>query len=127
MLAELPTAAVLCPQYRLASNPGGSFPAQLQDAVTAYRHLLDEQKIPAARILVSGDSAGAHIAINLLRYLHENPGLLPLPRALLLHSPWVDLTPSELDYGAWAQRARLFIDGVSRVGRQGVRSGRCEA
>ena len=89
---ELPAAAAFCPQYRLASNPGGVFPAALQDAVTAYRYLLVDQRIEASRIVLSGDSSGAHLVIGLLRYLTENKDLLPLPAAALLHSPWVDLT-----------------------------------
>ena len=83
-------AKVFCPQYRLASNSGGHFPAALQDAVTAYQYLLDKG-IPAKKIVISGDSAGGNLALALLRYLSDNEGLLPDPSAALLWSPWLDL------------------------------------
>ncbi|KAI4233406.1 MAG: hypothetical protein L6R40_007070 [Gallowayella cf. fulva] len=80
---------VLGLQYRIASNPGCRFPAALQDAVTAYQCLLD-RGIPASSIVVSGDSAGANLAIALLRYITEHPGLLPKPKAALLWCAWVN-------------------------------------
>jgi acetyl esterase/lipase len=90
---ELQADAALCVDYRLSSNPKSSHPAQLQDAITAYNYLIQDLKISPSRILVSGDSAGAHLAILLLRHLTTHPESgLPLPRALLLHSPWLDLT-----------------------------------
>ena len=89
---ELSSAIAFCPEYRLSSNPNGTFPAAIQDAVTAYRFLLEDQHIDASRIVFSGDSSGGHLVISLLRYLTHNEGLLPLPTAALLHSPWLDLT-----------------------------------
>lgn len=78
------------PQYRLSTYPHSDFPAPLQDAVTAYKYLLD-RGISPSRIIVSGDSAGGNLAIGLLRFLHEQAGHLPKPAAVLLWSPWVDL------------------------------------
>ena len=40
---------------------------------------------------MSGDSAGGHLAISLLRYISETEELLPSPRAALLWSPPVDI------------------------------------
>jgi hypothetical protein len=57
-LATLLGRKVLLPSYRLASNEGCHFPAALQDAVTAYRHLLD-RGIPARRIVLCGGVRGA--------------------------------------------------------------------
>ncbi|EED17417.1 acetyl-hydrolase, putative [Talaromyces stipitatus ATCC 10500] len=94
---ELPADAALCLDYRLSSKPKSSYPAQLQDALTAYNYLIHDQQISPSRILVSGDSAGAHLAITFLRHLTTHPESgLPLPRALLLHSPWLDLTEKKL-------------------------------
>lgn len=76
--------------YRLASNDGGHFPAALQDALTAYQYLLD-QGISAQRIVISGDSAGANLALSLLRYISASDIDLPEPSAALLFSPWLDL------------------------------------
>lgn len=86
LLSERLGAKALFLSYRLASNEGGRFPAALQDAVTGYQYLLD-QGIPPGRIVLSGDSAGGNLAIALLRYIVENPDILPEPYAVLLWSP----------------------------------------
>ncbi|KAI9658002.1 MAG: hypothetical protein M1821_002662 [Bathelium mastoideum] len=78
------------PSYRLASNPGGRFPAALQDAVSAYAFLISTG-IEPRRILLSGDSAGGHIALSLLRYICTQRTPLEPPRATLLWSPAIDL------------------------------------
>lgn len=85
------------PQYRLSSASGGRFPAALQDAVSSYQYLLD-LGIPAASIVVSGDSAGGNLAIAFLRYLADHKGLMPSPSAALLWSPWVNLAKCK-DHG----------------------------
>ena len=82
---------VLCPQYRLSSASRNAFPAALQDAVTAFQFLLDEG-FPASNIVISGDSAGANLAVALLRYIADTDGILPNPSAALLWSPWVNLS-----------------------------------
>lgn len=99
-------AAVLCPQYRLASH-GGRFPAALQDAITAYAHVVLRLGVPARDVVLSGDSAGGNLALALLRYLECGGGQqqqkqkqhgrhlpLPPPGGVLLWSPWTDLTVS---------------------------------
>jgi acetyl esterase/lipase len=83
ILKRIPATALFV-QYRLASDPACTFPAAVQDAVTAYKHLLD-MNIPASKIVVSGDSAGGNIAIALLQYLSTADGdSLPSPSAALL-------------------------------------------
>lgn len=82
---------VFAPQYRLASNPGGRFPAFLQDAITSFIYLNETLKIPADKITISGDSAGGHLCLTLLRYLSDNPDAnIPNPVCAWLWSPWVD-------------------------------------
>jgi acetyl esterase/lipase len=99
-LIKATSAMVFCPQYRVAVYPNAHFPAALQDAVLSYKYLLD-QGISASRIILSGDSAGGNLALALLRYLldHEDENILPLPTAVLLWSPWLDLAadPYELE------------------------------
>ena len=92
LIASGTSSYVLMVDYRLSSNPGGQFPAALQDAITAYHYLL-EQGISSSRIAVSGDSAGGNLAIALLRYISEtrDEQNLPAPGFALLWSPWLDL------------------------------------
>ncbi|CAD6588603.1 MAG: hypothetical protein ASARMPREDX12_003383 [Alectoria sarmentosa] len=90
ILKRIPATALFV-QYRIASDPACTFPAAVQDAVTAYKHLLN-MEIPASNIVISGDSAGGNVAIALLRYLSSADGNnLPSPLAVLLWSPSVDL------------------------------------
>jgi acetyl esterase/lipase len=85
---------VFTPQYRLSSNPGGRFPAALQDAITSYSYLIHDLGIPASKITISGDSAGGNLALTLLRYIavHGDDVSLPWPGCVWLWSPWVDIT-----------------------------------
>lgn len=80
---------VLSLDYRLP--PVATLPAPIEDALAAYRHLLDEGHA-AQRIVVAGDSAGGHLALTLV--LHAVEAGLPAPAALVLLSPWTDLTMS---------------------------------
>lgn len=101
LLTHAGASHVFCPQYRLACNAGGQFPAALQDAVTSYVHLTDSMKIPPHTIVVSGDSAGGHLALNLLRYIeeHASPDLCA-PKCAWLFSPWSDVSAA-LDPKNW--------------------------
>ncbi|KAF4998640.1 hypothetical protein FGRMN_2966 [Fusarium graminum] len=84
---------VCTPQYRLSSSSKGNHPAPLQDALTAYLFLIKTRGIPASQIILSGDSAGANLALALVRYIseHGQSDDIPFPRAMALWSPWVDI------------------------------------
>ncbi len=82
-------ARVLNLDYRLA--PEHPFPAALEDALAAYRWLLD-QGIPPERLAIGGDSAGG--GLTLAAAIKARDEQLPLPAALFLISPWTDLTLS---------------------------------
>jgi acetyl esterase/lipase len=83
-VTALPALAL---DYRLP--PVAVLPAPIEDALGAYRHLLDEGHA-AERIVVVGDSAGGNLALELA--LHAAEAGLPRPAALVLLSPWTDLT-----------------------------------
>jgi acetyl esterase/lipase len=72
--------------YRLA--PEHPFPAAVEDAVAAYRELI-EQGIDHRRIVIAGDSAGGGLTISTLVSLRDQG--VPLPAAAAVFSPWTDL------------------------------------
>jgi monoterpene epsilon-lactone hydrolase len=78
---------VLLIAYRLA--PEHPFPAALEDALSAYRWLL-EQGISPNQIAIGGDSAGGGLTLATAVSLRDADD--PLPAALFLISPWTDLT-----------------------------------
>lgn len=94
-----------CLNYRLSSaapfkaeNP---FPAPLIDALAGYRYLVEILGFKATNVIVSGDSAGGHLALGLVRYLtQEAIPALPPPGAAVLLSPtgeWVCTQDANLD------------------------------
>lgn len=85
-ISEGSRSAVLSVGYRLA--PEHRFPAALDDAVTAYRWLLDTG-IRADRIVIAGDSAGGGMTMATLVALRD--ATIALPAAAVCISPLVDL------------------------------------
>ena len=75
--------------YRLA--PEHPFPAAYEDALKAWR-FLRKGDVPASRIAIGGDSAGAGLAVALIAQLRD--AREELPACAWLVSPWTDLTLS---------------------------------
>ncbi len=67
--------------YRLA--PAHVYPAALEDAVAVYKL---NRGIKGENIILTGDSAGGNLAVELALYLKENK--LPQPGVIALASPW---------------------------------------
>jgi epsilon-lactone hydrolase len=88
-LARAWQAQVALIDYRLA--PEHPYPAATDDVHAAYQSLL-EQGIAADALVVAGDSAGG--GLTLACALEARDAGLALPGALVLFSPWVDLTIS---------------------------------
>ncbi len=121
MLSHISRASgfsVLGLDYRLA--PEHPFPAPVEDALAAYRWLLERGTEPS-QIVLGGDSAGGGLVIAALvaiRYAGE-----PMPAAGVCISPWVDMeamgasftTNAEVDPSVSKERilniARVYLAG----------------
>ena len=88
-IAAAAGAPVYMVDYRLA--PEHSFPAAHEDALAAYRWLL-EQGLAPENIAVSGDSAGAGLVVAMLMAARDEG--LPMPASCVAISPWADMTLS---------------------------------
>ncbi len=89
--------------YRVA--PRHPYPAALEDACLGYAFLQKLGYLPE-QMIVAGDSAGGGLALSLCAYLRDRQ--MPLPRALVLMSPWTDLTASGASYIENYERDPLF-------------------
>jgi epsilon-lactone hydrolase len=97
-VAKAAAAVTYLADYRLA--PEHPFPAALDDALAAYQWLLREH--PGARVVIAGDSAGAGLALATALSLRDAGA--PVPAALVLMSPWTDLTLSGESHESKAAR-----------------------
>ena len=100
-LSRLAGLPVFCVDYRLA--PRHRFPTAAVDVRSGWDWL--EQKLAPERIVVAGDSAGGHLAVDLLL----QPDVAH-PAGLALFSPLVDLT-----FGLARTREELHRDPAIRA------------
>lgn len=119
-LSQAARAKILAIDYRL--SPEHLFPAPIEDALAAWRWLLDRGHAPQ-RIALAGDSAGGGLALSLM--LSAREAGLPLPCAAVLMSPWTDMTASGASYDTNAssdplhQRAMILGMAKGYVGKSG--------
>jgi epsilon-lactone hydrolase len=122
MLAQMLQVPIFAPDYRL--TPEHPHPAQLDDGLAAYRHLL-ETGIAPSQLIVGGDSAGGHLALMLIAKLCG--ARLPQPALVIALSPWTDIGKrgdsqfgndrydmvqgyQTLLYGMWLRAGTIYTD-----------------
>ena len=117
-LGQAAGAEAYLPDYRLA--PEHPYPAALDDALAAYRWLL--QQYQPGQIVIAGDSAGGNLTLATAIAIRDSG--LPQPAALVLLSPWLDLTHSGETIGTRAQRDPMlnapWLDACARRHAGGV-------
>ena len=84
---------VLSFEYRLA--PENTYPAAKEDAIVVWDYLM-RQGFGAKDIFLAGDSAGGNLALELSLELKAENRFLP--KALILFSPWTDMTATSETY-----------------------------
>lgn len=98
------------PRYRLA--PEHPYPAALDDALSAYRHLLHTEGVDPQRLVVAGDSAGGGLALALVLALRDHA--LPTPAAVVTYSPWTDLAATGPSLDENTDRCAMFAGETIR-------------
>lgn len=117
-LAQAAQLRMLAFDYRLA--PEHRYPAATDDAYNAYKWLTDQGEQPIA---IVGDSAGGALALRTVQRARDAG--LPLPRRIVLISPWLDLSMQSDSYTKLAAEdpfsipAQLRIMAKTYVGRDG--------
>ena len=117
LITRVAKSRTLALDYRL--SPEHRFPAQLEDALNAYRWLLEGGANPD-RLIFAGDSAGGHLTLALLLVARE--AKLPLPALAVALSPPTDFETDALSNGDcdWIEARMLeqwadwFCDSAER-------------
>lgn len=80
-------------EYRL--SPEHAFPVAVDDTIAVY-HTLLRHNLSSSQIIFMGDSAGGGLALLTIQALIAQQ--LPVPRAVIVLSPWTDLSTSSDSY-----------------------------
>ena len=108
-LAQASGLPVFAADYRLA--PEHPFPAAIEDAVSAYRSL-----VYMGPVVIAGDSAGGGLSLATALALRQRQ--VEPPAALVLLSPWVDLTMSEISDKAPKGEVMLSVPWLNVCAQQ---------
>jgi acetyl esterase/lipase len=82
-------------EYRRIGDPGGAWPGTFEDAEAGYAHLselVDSYSLDPERVIISGHSAGGHLALWIAQRIEEQqPEGVIRPRGVLGLAPAPDL------------------------------------
>jgi acetyl esterase/lipase len=96
----------LVPDYRLA--PEHPFPGAIEDALAAYRWLVEQRGSPS-RVVLAGDSSGAGLVLAVLLRLKADRA--PMPAGAVLLCPSIDLSGGTLT----SSTGPHLLDDIARV------------
>ena len=97
-LSHMAHARIVMLDYRLA--PEHPYPAAIEDTIAAFIELKSDAG--ALPVMLGGDSAGGGLTLAVAQTLRDKGG--PMPEALVLLSPFVDLTLSSASYQRLASK-----------------------
>jgi len=96
-------ATVVMVDYRIA--PETLFPGAVEDTVDGWEWIMDNGYKPE-NVVVTGDSAGGNLALNLILSLRDEKKALP--KAAMLMSPWADLSTESESYKTNVYKDPMF-------------------
>lgn len=96
-------ATVVMIDYRIA--PETLFPGAIEDVIDGWEWITDNGYKPE-NVVVTGDSAGGNLALNLILSLRDEKKALP--KAAMLMSPWADLSTESESYKTNVYKDPMF-------------------
>ncbi len=96
-------ATVVMIDYRIA--PETLFPGAIEDVIDGWKWITDNGYKPE-NVVVTGDSAGGNLALNLILSLRDEKKALP--KAAMLMSPWADLSTESEAYKTNVYKDPIF-------------------
>ena len=99
-------------EYRL--SPENPYPAAIEDALSVWNHIM-KFGFGAKDVVLAGDSAGGNLSLELIMHLKEEERFLP--KAMVLMSPWTDMTLSSNSYKTYADKDPMLTRDYINLAR----------
>ncbi|KAJ5986973.1 alpha/beta hydrolase fold protein [Penicillium sp. IBT 35674x] len=104
--------------------PNAYFPTQIDQLFAAYEWIVHTTGVDPSKIIIMGESAGAHLVLSFLTFLSEMRGSASLskPGAAFLLSPWANLRSDHPETLALHWEDRLFKQSLDVSARDFLRN-----